>query len=137
MGLNGPYPNPTSAETHVCGKRLAVRLALKRLAGATPEVNFRECTSHIRLCQVQIWLPTLALKHRETSPEVQNRGFSSPTNGHVSTNKFKKKEVFSTSSYFCRIIRHENNNGLKRTMSTICSFGVYLFIRPNSVVLQM
>ena len=34
-------------------------------------------------CQVCIRLATLALKPREASPEVQNRGISGPTKGHM------------------------------------------------------
>ena len=36
--------------------------------------------------------PTLALKPREDSPEVQNRGISYPKNGHVSNKNLKKKK---------------------------------------------
>ena len=37
--------------------------------------------------------PTLALKPRGDSPEIQNRGISGPKNGHVSTKNFKRKTL--------------------------------------------
>ena len=38
--------HPTSAETSIWRKGLAAMLAIKRLAGVTPKVNLRKCTSH-------------------------------------------------------------------------------------------
>ena len=42
----------------------------------------------VRIRQNPLWL----WNPEETSPEVQNRGISGPTNGHVSNKKIKKKK---------------------------------------------
>ena len=48
---------------------------------------------YVRLRQVRIRQNLLWLWNpEETSPEVQNRGISGPTNGHVSNKKFKQKK---------------------------------------------
>ena len=109
-GLKPTMSNPISAETHMWEKRLAVMLNLKRLAGATPDLNSGN-VHHIHLCQVWIWLPTLALKPNETSLKVKNQGIRGPTKRHVSTKKFKKEKVFSTSSYFFRIFATRTTMG--------------------------
>ena len=48
---------------------------------------------YVRLCQTRIRQNPLWLWNpEETSPEVQNRGISGPTNGHVSNKNLKKKK---------------------------------------------
>ena len=69
------------------GRRLAAMLALYTSIGVTPEVNLRECISHMPPQSLNKAEPTLALKPRG---DVQNRGISGPTNGHVSNKYFKK-----------------------------------------------
>ena len=58
--------------------------AVKMSAGVAPEVVLGKCTLHLPLQKkVNKAEPTLALKPRETSPEIQNRGTSGPKIGHV------------------------------------------------------
>ena len=53
---------------------------------------------HICLCKVQIWKNPLWLWNPdETSPEVQNRGISGPTNGHLPNKNLKKKILYLNS----------------------------------------
>ena len=54
-------------------------LTAKRLAGVAPEVNLRNHVTSTPLPSVNKAEPTLALKPRKMSPEVQNRGISGPT----------------------------------------------------------
>ena len=59
---------------------LAAMPAAKRSAVVAQETNLREHVTHIYLYQAQVRLPTFKLLNpEETSPEVQNRGFSGPT----------------------------------------------------------
>ena len=58
-------------------------LVARRSAGVVPEVNLRECTSHMPPPNPE-----------ETSPEVQNKGFSSPTKRTYVLQFFLKKDVF-------------------------------------------
>ena len=44
--------HPTSAEACMWGKGLTTMLAIKRLAGLTPEVNLKKCTLHMALPSV-------------------------------------------------------------------------------------
>ena len=62
-------------------------LALYTGKGVTPEVNLRECILGMPPQSLNKAEPTMALKPRG---EVQNRGISGPTNGHVSNKNFKK-----------------------------------------------
>ena len=57
--------HPTSAETHMWGRRLAAMLALYTDKGVAPEVNLRERISRTPLPSVNKAEPTLALKPRE------------------------------------------------------------------------
>ena len=69
---------------------LAVKLATKKLTGVIPQVNLME---HVHLCQVQIRLPTLALKPEEMSPEVKNRAISSPTKGLYYWSNYSNRRI--------------------------------------------
>ena len=61
-----------------CGEQqLAAMLAVKRLAGVTPEVNLRNI-HHKVLSQMQVMLPTLALKPRGNVTRSPKQGISSP-----------------------------------------------------------
>ena len=53
---------------------LAAMLAAKRSAGVTPEVKFRN-VQHACLCQAQIRLATLALKHIGDITKSPKQGF--------------------------------------------------------------
>ena len=75
--------HPTSAETLMWGKQPAAMLAIYTGRGVAPEVNLRECISHMPPQSSNKAEPTLALKPEEISPEVRNRGISGPKNGHV------------------------------------------------------
>ena len=56
--------HPTSAETHMWGKRLAAMLAIYTGRGVSPEVNLRERISHMPPQSSNKAEPTLALKPR-------------------------------------------------------------------------
>ena len=72
------------------GKRPAAMLAAKRLAGATLEVNLRECISHIYLHQVRIRLPTLKPRGDVTRSPIQ--GYQRPHKKHLCPPKILKKK---------------------------------------------
>ena len=61
------------------------RLAARRLAGVTPEVNIRE--------HVTFMPQPSANKAAQGTQEVQNRGISGPQKGHMSSNFFFQKSV--------------------------------------------
>ena len=77
----------------------AAMLANKRAAGVTPEVNLKEHVTHISLCQVQIRLPTLALKPRG---DVIRSTSQSPHKGTY-VFQFKKTIPQLTLSKFVRL----------------------------------
>ena len=63
-----------TAHRHVEEIDSTAMLATKMLAGVTPEVNLRECVTHMPLSNIN-----KAAHPEEMSPKVQNRGISGPT----------------------------------------------------------
>ena len=87
------------------GKRPAT-MPCKRTKGVTPEVNLGE---HISFT----WL----WNSEDMSPEVQNRGISSPKNAHVSTKFFLKKVIgFIVQKFQQNILPISDGNCLVWTM---------------------
>ena len=84
--------HPTSAETCMWGKQSAAMLAAKRLAGVAPEVNLRECISHMPPPS-----PNKAAHSGFETPEVQNRGISGTTKRTYVFQKLKKKTTTKNS----------------------------------------
>ena len=72
---------------------LAAMLASKRSAGVAPEVNLRECISHICLHQVQIRLPTLVLKPRGDVSRSPKQGYQWPHKKDLCPAIFFKKKL--------------------------------------------
>ena len=67
--------HPTSAETHMWGKRLAAMLAIYTGRGVTPEVNLRECISYMPPQSLNKAEPTLALKPRGDITRSVEQGY--------------------------------------------------------------
>ena len=87
--------HPTSAETHMWGKRLAAMLAIYTGRGVTPEVNLRECISYMPPQSLNKAEPTLALKPRGDITRSVEQGISGPKNGYVSNKNLKKKKILT------------------------------------------
>ena len=68
--------HPTSAETRMWGKRLAVAIYTGR--GVAPEVNLRECISHMPSQSSNKAEPTLALKLRGDVTRSPKQGYQWP-----------------------------------------------------------
>ena len=81
--------SPTNACSQGCGRdRLGTMLAAKRSAGMAPQVNLWD----VCLCQVQIRLPTQALKLRgDITRRKKNRASVAPQKGLISSKNFLKK----------------------------------------------
>ena len=81
-------------EARVCntfiGKRIVCNMT--RFSCLTSAVNLRNIY-HVHLCQVQMRLPTLALKPRGDVTRSPKQGYQWPQNGHVSI-----KECFQKNS---------------------------------------
>ena len=70
--------HPTSAETHMWGRRLAAMLALYTGKGVVPEVNLRECILRTPLPSANKAEPTLALKPRGDVTRSPKQGYQWP-----------------------------------------------------------
>ena len=91
----GRSPGILPLLSHACGEQWLAAIKLSRLAGVVPDVNLRECTSHIP--------PPRMNKAAHSGFESQRRchqksklGISGPIKGHVSTKKIIKKEKDGT-----------------------------------------
>ena len=96
-------------------------LAVKMSAGVTPEVNFRN-VHYVYLCQVQIRLPTLALKPRGDITR-------SPKQGYQWTHK---KDICQCShgkdTYLPKIVEKRFNNHSDKTYPPIPFFSEMLVV---------
>ena len=70
--------HPTSAETRMWGKQLAAMLAIYTGRGVAPEVNLRECISHMPPQSSNKAEPTLALKPRGDITRSPKQGYQWP-----------------------------------------------------------
>ena len=70
---------------------LAAKLAAKRSAGVTPQVNLRECVTHTPPPNMNKAAHSGFETQRKTSPEVQSRGISGSTKRTHVLKKFIKK----------------------------------------------
>ena len=83
---------PTSAETHMWGRRLAAMLAVYTGSGVTPEVNLRERISRMPPQSSNKAEPTLALKPRGDITRSPKQGYQWPHKWTCVQQKFKKKK---------------------------------------------
>ena len=85
---------PIPARTYGEENGSAAMLAVKRSESVIPEVNLRECVTHICICLHHgIRLPTLALKPRGDITRSPKRVSVSPQKGLMSSKLFFKKRL--------------------------------------------
>ena len=106
--------HPTSAETHMWGRKLAAMLALYTSKGVAPEVNLREHILHMPPPSANKAEPTLALKPRGDITRSPKQGYQWPQKWTcVQQNFLKKKEKKKEMYAF-----HLNSYELDTTINT-------------------
>ena len=87
--------HPTSAETHMWGKRPAAMLAIYTSRGVKSEVNLRERISCMPLQRSNKAEPTLALKPRGHVTRSLKQGYQWPQKWTCVQQKLKKTRMHS------------------------------------------